>query len=145
MKSVSTKFQELVAEFFGRGVYVVEEADLPKLSQFFEGVFSRTLEEKYTVAFMKYLRGEQTSAYERQLKYYAMTTLRILACSIEAPEFLKKVEYPEDKMWGLVDLAEPLFGRRGDPKVYRASLPAPANGGEYTTQEVKAIVKNYDG
>jgi len=141
MKSTRTKFQELVVQFWGYGKYVVEEADLPKLSQYFQDYFSEVLSPDYSAAMMKFLRSEAMTPYERQKKFWASSML--VRSKPEEPDFLKKVEYPEDKLWSLADVAEALFGKQGDTRIYRADIPKPWREGmdsKYTTEEVKEII-----
>lgn len=144
MKSTRTKYQELVAEYWGYGVYLVGEEDLPKLAQFFEQGFGRVLSHQYLTAMKKFLAGQQLAAYERQLKFYATNTLRTAFDRTTPPDFLKRVSYPEGKRWALADVAEVLFGQRGDTRIYRVDDLPEAGDGHYSTAEVKEIVAQWN-
>lgn len=142
MKTTRTKCQEVVNELYGLGVYRVREEDIDPLTAHFENVFGDLLDPDYIEAMLKYLRGDDMEPMDKQRKFHALQNLKVaIEIHPEAyPDFLPVVEYP-DQLWSLADLAEVLYGMRGDPKVYHLDLPAPEEGRRYNTEEVRDIVK----
>ena len=143
MKGVRTKAQELVDIVWGRGTYMVSEEDVDKVADHLEQLLPDVFAEEYVEAVVKDLRGQTMTAVDRQLKFHAMQNIKVAGAQFEnrPPDFLKMVEYAEGREWSLSDLAEPLFGQRGDMKVYTLDLPLPENGETYTTREVRDIVE----
>lgn len=143
MKSTRTKAQELVDTIWGRGKYMVSEDDVGRVAEHLEKLLPEVFAEDYVMAIINSLRGEMLSPVDRQVKFHAMQNLVVAGAHFEdsPPDFLKMVEYNENREWSLSDVAEALFGQYGDMKIYTLDLPIPEDGRIYTTREVKVIVE----
>ena len=143
MKTTRTKCQEITNDLYGIGKYRVREEDIDPFVEHLEAIFKDLLDPEYASAMLKYIQGEEMDMMERQRKFHALQNLKVaIEVHPEAtPTFLPEVEYP-DQAWSLADLAEVLYGVRGDPKVYHLDLPTPKDGRRYTTEEVRRIVKS---
>lgn len=143
MKLPRTKSQEVVNLLFGWGRYRVTEDSLVELNLHLSKVLPKVIGVEYATAVLDYMQGKQLGGVVKQRKFHVMQILpdAIVLYPEAEPKFLPRVIYPKDKQWSLADLAEALFGEKGDPKVYHLDLPAP-EGRNYTTEEVLRIVES---
>ena len=142
MKLPRTKAQELVSIFWGPGRYIVNESDVPDIVDHLRETLSPVIPGQYLEVFLKFIEGDQLTPVELQQKFHLTNILKRLVSEhpeVE-PTFLTRIEYPEDKQWGLADIAMAFYGVKGDPKIYHRGLPTPHNGEFYTTEEVKRLV-----
>lgn len=147
MKTIRTKAQEVTAQLFGVGRYMVTEDDIPQLKEHLERVLLEVLADEYADVIVKYISGGKLSSVEKQRKFHGMRNAPValqLLCDPQ-PHFLTQVDYSLDREWTLRDLAEAVFGSHGDTKIYSMDLPSPTNGKSYTTDEVLAILEGLDG
>jgi hypothetical protein len=145
LKGQRTKAQEIVADLFGPGKYIVREEDLPRLAEHFQSFLPELLTEKYVDVVLAYITGKDVGNLDRQIKHHAIQMLQnaIRFFPSAEPTFLSKVELTEGKTWSKAALAEVLFGEHGDPKIYIANIPEPVDGKAYTKPEVENILTTF--
>lgn len=141
MKLPRTKAQEVVNTLFGRGKYAVTVEDIQSLIDHFDVVLGELVPDEYVEVLLKFLEGDPLIPVEVQRKFHLMRILQPLMEShpeVE-PTFLTLVDYSKSREWALSDVAEAMYGLKGDSKVYHLDLPKPL-GDHYTTDEVKEML-----